>query len=171
MAEDNLNNPDSDAKHPGIHRLPTGRYAARIHKFKPIYLGSFDTEEEAIAAYNEAKAKDDPDDIKPKRQRQRGVIKTISEEIPKTNAKGYSRQWNGTFVARLSIDGKSRSVGTFKTEEEARHAYLKAREKKYQEKRELKLQKLEQKNRMLEMKKQARLLEKKSRLSDLKQQD
>jgi hypothetical protein len=134
------------SKHPGVHRLQTGRYAARIHKFKPIYLGSFDTEEEAIAAYNEAKAKDDPDDIKPKRQRQRGKIKVISEEIPKTNAKGYTRQWNGTFIARLRQDGKNKSVGTYKTEEEARHAYLKARVKKYEEKRRLKLLKLERKN-------------------------
>lgn len=142
---------DSSEKHPGIHRLPTGRYAARIYKTKQFYLGSFETREEAIAAYNLAKATENPEDIKPKRQRQRGVIKTISEEIPKTNAKGYSRQWNGTFVARLSIDGKSRSVGTFKTEEEARHAYLKAREEKYQKKRELKILKLEKKNRLTDL--------------------
>jgi len=154
MADNNLNNPDLDAKHPGVHRLPTGRYAARVHKFKPIYLGSFETKEEAIAAYNEAKAKDDPDDIKPKKQRHRGVIKPISEEIPKTNAKGYSRQWNGTFVARLSDEGKSRSVGTFKTEEEARNAYLKAREEKYRKKIEIKILKQERKLLLLEIERQ-----------------
>lgn len=143
------------SKHRGVHRLPTGRYAARIRKFKPIYLGSFDTEEEAIAAYNEAKAKDDPDDIKPKRQRHRGMMKPISKEIPKTNAKGYTRQWNGTFIARLREDGKNKSCGTYKTEEEAHNAYLKAREKKYQTKIESKILKQERKLRLMELEQNA----------------
>lgn len=109
----------------GVYRLPTGKYAARIHKGKRIFLGSFQTEEEAVAAYQTAKQADDPDDIIINRQRNRDKD-FDDDDSPKPiriNTRGVKKQWNGKFMAIITIDGETESLGNFKTEEEAIAAY------------------------------------------------
>lgn len=41
--------------------------------------------------------------------------------------KGYTQKPNGTFQSRLTLDGKHISLGTYKTEDEARQAYVDAK--------------------------------------------
>ena len=44
-----------------------------------------------------------------------------------TRAKGYYKKPNGSYVAQIKVNMKHISLGTYKTEEEARDAYLKAK--------------------------------------------
>jgi len=47
----------------------------------------------------------------------------------RTTAKGYYNNPNGTYQTGIRLNGKSIHLGTYKTEEEAREAYLRGKEK------------------------------------------
>ena len=46
-----------------------------------------------------------------------------------TRAKGYYKRPNGTYQTGIRLNGKSINLGTYKTEDEAREAYLRGKEK------------------------------------------
>ena len=54
---------------------------------------------------------------------------TVSENAFNTKAKGYSfHKREQKFRARIMVNGKSKHLGDFKTEQEARQSYLDAKE-------------------------------------------
>ena len=123
-----------EQKPKGIRKTQNGKYLAFIYRWRrALYLGLFDTEEEAIAAVRAARSASDPDDIPLKRIRDRI---TDPEErranLAKTKGpgpRGIKKQWNGTFQARIKINNQSVSLGSYRTEEEALSVYRRAKAK------------------------------------------
>ena len=90
--------------------------------YKSIHLGYFNTEEEARSSYLEAKEK--YHNIQDKEI----VIDNTIYEQTEHYIKGYS--WSKScnkWRAEIFIDGKNKYLGLFNTEEEARKAYLEAK--------------------------------------------
>ena len=55
-----------------------------------------------------------------------GTAKNNQEN--RSNVKGYYKIKNGKFVAQITVNGKGKHIGSFVKEEDARQAYLKAKE-------------------------------------------
>lgn len=126
--------PKPEKKPKGIRKTQNGKYLAFIYRWRrALYLGLFDTEEEAIAAVRAARSASAPDDIPLKRIRDR--ISDPDERranLAKTKGpgpRGIKKQWNGTFQARIKLNGQSVSLGSYRTEEEALSVYRRAKAK------------------------------------------
>jgi hypothetical protein len=93
----------------------TGKYVAQVkHNGKTIYLGKYASEEEACIAHIEAKQKLED-----------GHSATDFRKV-----KGYSySKTRGTFSATIQQNNKTFWLGEFETQEEARSAYISAKEK------------------------------------------
>lgn len=103
------------------------KYVARITLNKKIYqIGTYATSEEATAAYNAVKPVlhvfaatfPTPEEIKTK-------IASVRPTKRLCNTSGYEgvhKRSNGTWQARITIEGKRKSLGHFATPEEANNA-------------------------------------------------
>lgn len=122
-----------EKKPKGIRKTKSGKFQAFVFKWCcSFYLGLFDTEQEAIEACKIAKKAKDPDEIIYKRQRDR--ITPPEERLPKERKRknkggprGIMKQHNGTYHARIKIDGTYISLGSYKREEEALSVYRRAK--------------------------------------------
>lgn len=57
------------------------------------------------------------------------IVNNQQNNFNRHNAKGYQERLNGKFMARITINKKTIHLGYFDTEEEARNAYLEAKQK------------------------------------------
>jgi hypothetical protein len=99
-------------------------YTCRIgFNYKVFHLGTFETQEEAFERYNEALSHIDTDFLK--------WYETI--ETPKNNNSiesnigVYKGKTNGTYLSQITHQYKQYSLGTFKSELDARKIFLEAK--------------------------------------------
>lgn len=125
--------PKEERKPKGIKKTKNGKFQAFVFKWRcSFYLGLFDTEQEAFEACKIAKKAKTPDEIILKRQRDR--ITPAEERLPKKRKRkneggprGIMKQRNGTYHARIKIDGTYISLGSYRREEEALSVYRRAK--------------------------------------------
>lgn len=118
------------SKYKGVYKGKTAKsWASQIAVDKKKYcLGTFETEEEAAAAYNAAvrhfKLRDrKPNEGVPEDDTALENFLRRREKVKPARYRGAYKRSAKSWVAHIAVKGKSRSLGTFRTEEEAAAAY------------------------------------------------
>lgn len=110
---------DNPSRYKGVSHGRAGKWRARIRcGERAIQLGTFDTQEEAAAAYDAAARRLFGDFARTNFPEPRPIKKRVFRGV---------RLRDGGWHARISYENKERYLGTFGTEEEAARAYDKAR--------------------------------------------